>query len=347
MLAERLAMMGRVGSNIIGVCCTATGGDGGTWVYVDQSGNTITPGASYFNDHPVWGNIEDVTIDSQAMVKIPKFYYKRGVISGGANDGKEAWWISDVLMSGFAIHPAFRSAGSDVNQVYVGKYQASSDGTKMKSVSGVLPAVSKSLTTFQGEASARNTGGVTGFMLWSMFQWSAIQWLYLVENATMDSQEKTGAGRVNELSAANVDASDVARATYRGMVGLWGNVRQWLDGLKTDADGHINLWDRDGNKGWVDTAHKRTAAAGTIYPTTFMSINGTGYDFDEVFIGDTGPTSNSNATAPDYQYFTTSEYFPSVGGSWGTALSAGLWYVICGHAASYMITYLGARLAKV
>jgi len=203
----------QVFANIIGVCCTATGGGGGTWVYVDQSGNTITPAANYFNNHPVWGNIADVTIDSQAMVKIPKFYYKRGTISGGTNDGKEAWWISDVLMSGFTIHPAFRSGGSDIDQVYVGKYQASSDGTKMKSVSGVLPAVSKSLTTFQTEASARNTGGVTGFMLWSMFQWSAIQWLYLVENATMDSQTKTGQGRVNESSAANVDATDVAQAT--------------------------------------------------------------------------------------------------------------------------------------
>jgi len=217
----------------------------------------------------------------------------------------------------------------------------------MKSVSGVLPAVSKSLTTFQTEASARNTGGVTGFMLWSMFQWSAIQWLYLVENATMDSQTKTGQGRVNESSAANVDATDVAQATYRGIVGLRGNVWQWVDGLKTDADGHINLWDRNGNKSWVDTGQKRTAADGTIYPTTFMSVNGTGYDFDEVFIGDTGPTSNSNATAPDYQWFGASEYFPLVGGYWGSAANAGLWDVGCDNAASSTYTGFGARLAKV
>ncbi len=337
----------QVFANIIGVACTATGGGGGTWVHVDQSGNTITPGASYFNDHPVFGGIQDVTIDSQSMVKIPKFYIKRATISGGANDGKEAWWISDQLVSGFSIHPAFRSGSSDINQVYVGKYQASSDGTKMKSVSGVLPAVSKSLTTFQSEASARNTGGVTGFMLWSMFQWSAIQWLYLVENKTMDSQTKTGAGRVNKSSAAKVDASDVAQATYRGIVGLWGNVYQWIDGLKTDSSGHINLWDRDGNKGWVDTGKKRSAADGVIYPTTFMSDSGTGYDFDDVFIGNTGPTSNSDATAPDYQYFTTGEYFPIVGGYWGFGADAGLWSVDCGYAASDSHTHIGARLAKV
>ena len=334
-------------ANIIGVACTATGGGGGTFVYVNKSGNTITPSGSYFNDHPVFGGMQAVTIDSQSMIKIPKFYIKRAVISGGANNGKEGWWISDVLMSGFAIHPAFRNAGADVDQCYVGKYQAHHDGTKLESHSGVTPTVSRSLTQFIADGAARNTGGVTGFMLWSIFHWSAIQWLYLVENATMDSQTKTGAGRVNESSAANVDASDVAQATYRGIVGLWGNVRQWMDGLKTDADGHINLWDKNGNKGWVDTGLKRSAADGTIYPTTFMNSNGSGFDFDDVFIGDTGPTSNSNATAPDYQWFGASEDFPAVGGNWVYGVNAGLWYVGCGNDASSADTALGARLAKV
>lgn len=338
----------QVYANVIGVCCTATGGDGGTWVHVDQSGNTIAnPGTTYFNTHPVFGGIQDVTIDSQIMSKVPKFYFKRALISGGTNDGKEAWWISDQPVSGFEIHPAFKNAGSDIDQFYVGKYQASSDGSKLKSVGGVLPVVSISLTTSQAQAAARNTGGVTGFMLWSMFQWSAIQWLYLVENATMDSQEKTGMGRVSASSAANVDAADVAQATYRGIVGLWGNVWQWMDGLKTDADGSINLWDRNGNKTWVDTGRKRAAADGTIYPTTFMDGSGTGFNYDDVFIGDTGPTSNTNATAPDYQYFTTGECFPFVGGLWGSALSAGLWSVNCNYVASHSDTYVGARLAKV
>ena len=336
-------------ANIIGVCCTATGGDGGAWVYVDEAGATIAaPGSTYFNAHPVFGGIQDVTLDSQVMVKVPKFYFKRAVISTGANSGKEAWWISDQPVSGYEIHPAFRNVGADIDQIYVGKYQASSDGIKMKSVAGVLPAVSKSLTTFQAEAAARNTGGVTGFMLWSVFQWSAIQWLYLVENATMDSQEKTGMGRVSTASAANVDAADVAQATYRGIVGLWGNVWQWMDGLKTVATtGYVNLWDRNGNKTWVDTGRKRSAADGTIYPTTFMDGAGTGFNYDDVFIGNTGPTSNADATAPDYQYFALGEYFPFVGGNWGDDLNAGLWSVNCSYAASITGADIGARLAKV
>jgi hypothetical protein len=335
-------------ANVAGVALVTTGGNGGTWSYIDDDGNPVTnPGTSYFNSHPVWGGIQDVTIDGQAMVKIPKFYIKRAVISGGSHNGKEGFWISDQPVAGYELHPAFMHAGSEIDQIYVGKYQASMTGAKLDSKPSVLPTVSRSLTQFIADANARNVGGVSGFMLWSVYQWAAIQWLYLVENATMDSQAKTGQGRVSQSSAANVDASDVAQATYRGIVGLWGNVWQWMDGLKT-AGGSIHLWDREGNKTFVNTGKRRTAAAGTIYPTTFMDHSAANYDFADVFIGDTGPTSNSNATAPDYQYFNEdTEYFPFVGGGWSDAAIAGLWTVYCYYAASGAHTHIGARLAKV
>lgn len=333
---------------VVGVALITTGGDGGTWAYIDDAGNTVAdPGAAYFNAHPVWGGMQDVSIDGQTMVKVPKFYIKRAVIASGANAGKEGFWISDQPLAGYSIHPAFRNAGADIDQFWIGKYQASMDGAKLASKPGVLPVVSKSLTQFITDANARNVSGVTGFMLHSFYQWSAIQWLYLVENATMNSQAKTGQGRVSVSSAANVDAADVAQATYRGIVGLWGNVWQWIDGLKT-ASNAIWLWDKNGNRVLTSTGQKRTAAAGTIYPTTFMAQNGAGYDFDDVFIGDTGPTSNSNATAPDQQYFNeASEYFPFVGGDWSIGAAAGLWDVHCGSAASSTNAGIGGRLAKV
>ncbi len=334
-------------ANVAGVALITTGGNGGTWAYVDADGATVTaPGTSYFNAHPVFGGIQDVTIDGQAMVRIPKFYIRRATIAAGANAGKEAWWVSDQPVSGYRLHPAFRNAGADLDQIYIGKYQASLQSSKLASVAGVLPAVSRSLTQFIADANARNVSGVTGFMLWSAFHWSAIQWLYLVENATMDSQTKTGQGRVNASAAANVDATDVAQASYRGIVGLWGNVWQWMDGLKT-VSGVVNLWDQNGNKGWASTK-KRSAADGTIYPTTFMDGSGAGWDLEDVFLGDTGPTSNSNATAPDQQYMSSSgESFSVVGGDWVSAASAGLWCVSVNNSASYPYSGIGARLAKV
>ena len=78
-----------------------------------------------------------------------------------------------------------------------------------------------------------------------------------------------------------------------------------------------------------------------------MDGAGTGFNYDDVFIGNTGPTSNADATAPDHQYFALGEYFPFVGGHWYNNLDAGLWFVYCVSAASGASTTFGARLAKV
>lgn len=330
---------------IVGVVLKTTGGGGGTWSHVDKDGTDIAdPGTSWFNAAVPWSGIVDQTVDAQAMVRIPKFYYKVGAVASGANTGKTAWWIADDIAAGFTLHPAFMSAGAEIAQFWNGKYQASMQSTKLASVAGVLPAVSIDLTTFIANASNRNTGGVTGFMLHSFWQWSAIQFLYLVENKTMDSQTKTGQGRVSQASAANVDAADVAQATYRGMVGLWGNVRQWMDGLRTTA-GAIEVWDASGNKTFTNTG-KVTGAAASKYPLTFVT-DGTP-PLAAGFLPATFATTGAAATTPDQQYFSDAgTSFPYVGGGWAIAADAGLWCVGCGSAASYASTNVGARLAKV
>ncbi|EPR35577.1 phage-related hypothetical protein [Alkalidesulfovibrio alkalitolerans DSM 16529] len=333
----------------IGVVFTGSDSDGGLWARIDADGNVVPdPGQAFFDTHPVWGGIKDVVIDGQYMVLIPAFYIKRTWLTAGEYAGKHAWLISDKPLDGFSIHPAFRRDGGDLQQVFVGKYQASMDGSKLSSVPGVKPAVSRSLTQFQADAAARNEGDVDGFMLWSAYQWSAIQWLYLVENATMDSQSKTGRGRVDAWGkgAAEVDAEDVAQATYRGIVGLWGNVWQWIDGLKTD-DGEICLWDRHGRKTWVETGQIPDSIDDAVYPVTFMDERTNEYDLGDLFIVDFGADEQSESTAPDWQYWDSyREAFPIVGGHWSYGAHAGLWNVNCVPAASISHSILGARLAK-
>lgn len=337
-------------ANIIGLAMTEAGKDGGEWTYVDESGKEIlAPKSNFFDTHAVWGGIQDVRIDGQDMVKIPKFYVKYGTVNiVPYSNPLPTRWLSDQPLSGFHLYPAFKRNGAELDQIYIGKYQASMQGSKLASAPGVLPAVSRSQTQFIADALARNTNGVNGFMLWSVYQWSAIQYLYLLENATMNSQTKTGQGRVNASSAANVDASDVAQATYRGIVGLWGNVLQWMQGMKLES-GVIHLWDMDGNESYINTGRKRVASGTTIYPNTFITVADTNYNFSDLFIGDDGPSSNVDATVPDYQYFNSGAgpYFPIVGGYWGHAAHAGLWCLHVRYAASHSSTYFGARLAKV
>ena len=323
-------------AQVIGVALRSTGGPGGTWDHIDEAGNTITsPSASYFNGHPVWGGISDVVVDGQDMVEIPKYFWKRGTAGGDP-----AWWISDQPLTGFTVMPAFVLDGVEVDSFQVGKYQASESGGKMQSVPGVLPWVNMTIGTAISNAEARNVSGVAGFRLWHYDMWLAIQWLYLIEHASMDSQTATGEGHVNGSAALNVDDTTVAQATYRGMVGLWGNVYQWMDGARTLND---VIERRDYSGAWVSTGESVPSSGGVQYPITFRATG------DESWIANTFSTANDNtATLPDFRRWRNAgEYYPIVGGYWGYGAGAGLWFVICSVVSSVASTGIGARLARV
>ncbi len=111
-------------ANVLGIVLTATGGGAGTWQRIDENFNAITPTQATFNNHPTYAGVIGQTIDSQAMIKVPKFYVKTGTVPSGSYSGKRFWMISDQPLSGFVIHPAFKDGGSDIDQFWIGKYQA-------------------------------------------------------------------------------------------------------------------------------------------------------------------------------------------------------------------------------
>jgi len=339
--------------SVIGIAQVSTGGGAGTWQRVDVGGNDLT-GTAYdlsgtaFNEHAIWGGIADETVDGQAMVKIPAFYYKVGTAPVGSDQaGKTCWWIGDGPFEGATLHPAFRADGSDISHVWIGKYQGTNDGgTKLGSAAGVGPLTAIPFSTMQSFAIARNTGGVTGFMLWSMYQLAAIQMLALIEMGGSDSQALIGTGRVSAGSAASVDAADVAQATYRGLVGLWGNIWQMVDGLKTNTSNQIQIWDRDGNKTWVNTS---TTAAATGWTVSVLNISDVTFDFRDIFAPASADGTQGNATFSDYHTGNGagSEYVAYHGGTWTGGVGAGLFSSYLYHVASLASATIGGRLAKL
>lgn len=339
-------------ANIIGLVQAATGGGAGTYVRVDKNFTPKTTDAAFFNNHPTYAGIVTQTIDGQQMVKIPKFWFKAGTVPSGTYAGKTYWMISDQPVSGFSVHPAFIGAGGvELAQIWVGKYQASASGGKLQSVPGVLPRVSMDFPTARAEAYARNTGGVSGFRLWSYYDLAAVHMLASIEMGGLDMQSLIGQGRVSQSSAANVDASDVAQATWRGIVGLWGNVWQMVDGIKRNG-GNWWCWQYNvpGNTttsdfatGYINTGRAALTSAG--YPVTFdttllsagiivpATVNGTASN------GSTGDYFWSNANTDDRIAYH--------GGSWDYGAYAGLFDLSVYNAPSYASSNIGARLAKV
>ncbi|MEO1750736.1 Ig-like domain-containing protein [Thiofaba sp. EF100] len=342
-------------ASIIGLMLATPGGGAGTWTRIDENFNAISnPGAAWFNNHPTYAGIVTQTIDGQQMVKIPKFYFRAGTVPSGPNAGKTYWQISDQPVSGFAVHPAFKTgASTEVDQIWVGKYQASYDGSsKAQSIAGVLPMVSMDFPTARARAYARNTGGVSGFRLWSVYDLSAIQMLASIEMGGADMQSLIGQGRVNQSSAANVDASDVAQATWRGIVGLWGNVWQMTDGLKTNGS-TVQRWTYNvpGNSTTTDFATGYT----TIPSLSAPNAGGYIVNFDAgmlangIFWASSRDGTLTNGSAGDYtwQYSTSGDYIAYHGGDWGDGASAGLFCLHVYAAPSGAGSVIGARLAKV
>ena len=338
-------------SNIIGLLQYATGGGSGFYVRIDENFNVASPTKTWFDLHPVYSNIKDQLINGQFMVKIPKFYFKAGVVPSGDFAGKVYWMISDQPKPGFSVHPAFIGAGGvELNQIWVGKYQASSSGGKLQSVPGVAPRVSLDFPTARAEAYARNTGGVTGFRLWSCYDLAAIQMLATIEMGGLDMQTLIGQGRVNASSAAVVNAPDVAQATWRGIVGLWGNVRQMVDGLKRNGgtwwrwsvNAPGNTTTSDFATGYVNTGRPTPTTNG--YPVTFdTTLLSAG-----IIVPATVDGTASNGSTGDYFYSNadTNDRAAYHGGVWGDGANAGLFDLDVSFALSSATSFIGCRLAK-
>lgn len=115
------------------------------------------------------------------MVEIPKFYYKREII-----DGYEYVWISDKMIDGFRIDPAFETQDGIVDYVYVAAYLSNinKDGS-IGSNSGRTPAINYSLNDVK--ALIENKKGDKWQSL-DLVTLSMIQKLFLVETACRDSQ---------------------------------------------------------------------------------------------------------------------------------------------------------------
>lgn len=328
---------------ILGIVLVATGGGSGTWQRVDENFAALDTSPSTFDSHPTYAGIASQIVDGQAMVKVPKYWIKAGFVPNGPYVGKRYWMISDQPAPGFEVHPAFMDAGSEIAQFWAGKYQGTNDGgTKLGSVAGVTPLVSIDLPTMQARATARNTGGVTGFALWDYYKLAAIQTLALIEMGGANSQALIGQGHVGGGAALAVDHAIVAQATWRGIVGLWGNAYQLIDGLRTNASGRYEIWDKIGNKTWVDTG---VTAPATGVPVTFATASGANFDLGLLMLPATSSTVPSNGTTGD-AFFSAASSFAYHGGYWSDGANAGLFWLAV-NSTGLAHNALGGRLAKV
>ncbi|MCY1285984.1 hypothetical protein D9M70_349420 [compost metagenome] len=304
-------------------------------IRVDGSPMIDTP-AVYFANHPIYSAIQTVLIDGQYMVKIPKFYYRIVELATGGVE----YYISPTLQPGFAVHPAFFSAGWEIDQFWVGAYHASNDpaasGVKLASLPDVMPQASLAGATAVGRMAARNTGGVDGFGSLTWHQICAIKLLALVEIGTPDVRTAVGQGWNATTSASTVKATGTSDANWRGIYDLWGLMHTLCMGIEV----------RNGRY-WVADESGVLVDAGVDQPTSNYIATVHRGAFDWAFLPKTTGASTSGYMAHQWANNAQTNAVRHGGAFSHTPADVGLFTFNGSLTLAYTNTAYGFRLAKV
>lgn len=340
--------------------------------------DTATMALKYKLDKNDWAKKADGTpsnltgTDGDVMVKVPAFYIR---VTRQSN-GKPKFEIDDTIpdlygsngKAGFFIHPAFRMPNGQVRPYFLwGAYKGYEKDGKLRSISGVLPTVSKTKASFQDLA---RQGRNTNFGIASAFERWAIQLLFYTEFGTLDSQEACGRGIVDmtwdEGLTTNPDIRKTGQSNslgdrsgyvdggngngkssirYRGIEDLWGNIWEFLAGVMVTDKGwyYTNEHSKMDNISQMSLYAKDLSQKVTHGYLTDMEYP---VGLEWTFI----PKSTGGSTSTYYcDYFVThdtgEENIVLAGANWADASSAGLasWY--CCDVASLVASTFGARLS--
>ena len=270
------------------------------------------------------------------MVFIPVFY-----VAQKRSGTKQYFYVSDKPKTGMTKHPG--------SGKYVGRYHMNSNGY---SATGYSPYVNMT------RATARNKAKSVGskFHLYDFATYCAIIFLYIVEFADWNCQNKIAYGRANGQSSAVTSGktdtmvyhtgtagsriSDGAAAMqYRWIENLWGNVFQWVDGFNAN-----------GTTAYACTDPSKYADDTTTGYTNIGTLPASGC-IKDLTVTDNGllipKTSGGSETTyvPDYVYSYSSGWrVLSVGGGWGSGAGAGLLCFRADDSSSYSDSIVSARL---
>lgn len=346
---------------VFGIKLVADGGGSGTWMHIDENENIVDLPDRYFENHPTYKGITEVSYDGGlvCMVKIPKFYIR-------TSDGDKIWiapnptsetnteeenkrLVKDLNDRGFRLHPAFytgftnEGAKKEYDAFYVGAYPLTKNANGVAESLGTKKAlIDDVVSQYSVYCQNKNSGAVSGYHMWTIYEVAAIQLLALLEHRTTNLQNVCGRGRVSSTEVGmNNDVAEgtgPATAQYKKIYCLWGNAWQLVDGIKTDAGNNLLLWGGDGTKEYGTTDIKvphRTSESVTYadgvtsgYYKRPLTDVGARYNCSDMFLPDfTTLTGRVElGTYSDYVYCPTgtTEHLCAVGGSYNSGEEAGL-----------------------
>ena len=349
-------------------------GNIGGWVC-----DTTTAALKYKLNKTDWskkmdGSLSNLTgTDGDVMVKIPAFFMR---VTRQPN-GKPKFEIDDTIpdiwgsngKAGFFVHPAFKMANGQVRPYFLwGAYEGYIQDTKLRSVSGVLPTVSKTKAAFQDAA---RQGRSIDYGIMAVYEAWAVQLLMYVEFGTLNLQEAVGRGIVDFTWDEGLTTHTEARKTglsnslgdrsgyvengefkngkcavrWRGIENPWGGIWKFLSGIMVTDKG----WHYTNDHSKMDTISSMSLFAKDLsskvnpgYLTDMEFPNGLEWTF---IPKSTGGSDSTYYCDYFYTHDTGEENIVLAGGSWSRASEAGVASWHCVYVASYSNSDVGARLS--
>lgn len=173
--------------------------------------------------------------DGNVMVEIPKFYVKLETIG---NVDKISLSLTPEV--GYSLHPAFIKAELEVDYRYYRAYEGYNSGGVLKSISGVTPTRSQTISTFRTQAMANGTG-------WHQTDWhllNAVRLLCYVEFADFNVAKYIGSGndtgsdygittgQSNAIGNGNSPSTNNNTwMSYRGIENFYADIWEFVDGV--------------------------------------------------------------------------------------------------------------------
>lgn len=274
--------------------------------------------------------------NTQTMVFIPEFY-----VAQKRSGTKQYFYVSDRLKTGFTKHPG--------SGKYVGRYHAAND--YCRSMTGSSPWVNCTRAGFR--EGVKNIGS-SKFHLYDFATYCAIIWLYVVEFADWNCQERIGKGYADSSNNSAVNSGNTDRMTYhtgradgidgktsvqyRWIENLWGNIHQWVDGFNTNGTEAYYCLDPSE---YTDDVTTNYTKIGTL-PASGWIRNLTVTDNGLLIPNTIGGSETTYIT--DYINSNYLSCALNVGGYWGNGWDAGLLLFVASNATSYSDRFTSARL---
>lgn len=302
--------------------------------------------------------------DGDVMVKVPAYYLKITM----EPYGQPRYEIDDTIPDryatngrpGFYVHPAFLTKSGKVKPyILVAAYKGYILNNQLRSISGVKPSVSQTISSFTDRARQGRNTGINKHDITRFYERLACNLLMYIEFGDLDMQNAIGQGWTT-MSESNVTGTTnslgdrsgyvennngKASIRWRGIEDYWGNVWEFVNGFMiSDAGYHFtNDVTKFLNMGAMETyAKDLSAKVPDGYITDMEKIPGKEW---MMIPKTTGGSPSTYWCDHFWSHNPAQQNIALAGGSWDAGAYCGPACWSCYYVASYAYSSIGARLS--